>query len=200
MTQYLKSIGDIIRMRYLEKHLPQATGKMKCLDAGAGFGHYREMIERKGYQYYGVDIKVSDKFIKRADISLEIPFKDNFFGVVISIDVIEEIERDRDAIAEIYRVLKRGGELFLHTPNSEQTHILAYFPDNPNHVRKGYTEEELYKILSVFTKVDILPTFNILECIAWEIVNLKGTINFSRLLDFDIVKYENLGWLARCVK
>jgi len=186
-------------MREVEKYLPKGNGR--CLDAGAGAGVYRHLVEVKGYEYFGIDIEPRGSDIQYGDVC-DIPFEDNYFDLAICIDVIEDISDDLKAIRELYRVLKPKGILVLHTPNSTQTHILAEFPDNPNHVRKGYTDEELEDIFSKagFPEIEIYPTFNILENLYWEIVNLlsKGcNINLQRLLNFDPATYRNLGWAVR---
>jgi 2-polyprenyl-3-methyl-5-hydroxy-6-metoxy-1,4-benzoquinol methylase len=49
---------------------------------------------------------------------LEMPFKKNTFDVVTCSEVIEHVTDPQKAIAEMYRVLKPGGILFLTTPNA----------------------------------------------------------------------------------
>ena len=197
-----ESIGAAIRRRYLKRYLPDVKStKFNSLDAGAGDGKYRGLVESKGYKYYGIDKEPKADFIKKADIIKKIPFENNFFDTCICIDVIEEIVKVKQAIREIHRVLKTPSLLILHTPNSEQTHILADFLDNPNHVRKGFIKAELYNLLSEFASVEIFPTFNILECIAWELINLQGEkTNLDRMFVFHPDNYKNLGWVVRCLK
>lgn len=194
----MQYIGDIIRARYLEKFLPKGSGNL--LDAGAGAGIYKSLVISKGYRYFGIDIKPRDPSVAYGDLT-DIPFPANYFNVAICIDVLEHVQDDVKALKELFRVLKPEGSLFLHTPNSEQTHILAEFQDNPLHVRKGYKKEELERLLKKanFRNIEVYATFNPLECICWEMVNLinqKANINLRKLIEFDLEKYKNLGWIC----
>jgi len=51
----------------------------------------------------------------RADVRL-LPFVDNSFDVVTAMDIIEHIDRDKDAMLEIGRVLRPGGHLLATVP------------------------------------------------------------------------------------
>ena len=53
---------------------------------------------------------------KVADIQC-IPFESESFDTVISCETIEHVMNPRLAVSELARVLKRGGRLFLTTPN-----------------------------------------------------------------------------------
>ena len=46
-----------------------------------------------------------------------LPFADNSFDVVVSCETIEHLPQVRAAVAEMYRVTRPGGKLFLTTPN-----------------------------------------------------------------------------------
>jgi len=192
----MQYIGDIIRAKYVARYLPE--GKGKCLDAGSGTNIYKGLVEEKGYQWYGIDVNPKPPAIY-GNVT-EIPFEDDFFEVVLCVDVLEHVEKDYVAIKEMFRVLRSNGVLVLHTPNSEQVHILAHFPDNPNHARKGYTKEQLRFLLHLagFLPIEIHPTFNPLECVTWELCNL-GRLDetmIQRLINFDLDKYKNLGWIC----
>jgi len=191
-------IGDIIRARFVERFLPKGEGRL--LDAGAGAGIYKPLVLSKGYEYVGIDVKPRSQDVVYGDIT-SMPFPDNYFEAVLCVDTLEHVEKDYVAIKEMFRVLKPKGVLVLHTPNSCQTHILADFPDNPLHVRRGYTREQLEFLgrAAGFSRMDIYATFNVLETIGWELVNLmaqKSDINLRRLIDFDLEKFKNLGWLC----
>jgi len=100
----------------------------RLLDIGCSTGDLTVHIANKlGItQIFGVDI--DEEALKQArakgvtaylvDVSREkLPFAENFFEVVLMLDVIEHIENPDHAIREAYRVLKRGGFLILTTPN-----------------------------------------------------------------------------------
>lgn len=189
-------IGDIVRYRYVEKHL--ASGNGMCLDAGCGDNIYKELVEKKGYEWVGIDVKAKPPAIY-GDVT-SIPFPNGYFNAVLCVDVLEHVSEDLKALREMHRVLKTGGQLVLHTPNKDQTHIFEEFQDNPDHARKGYSDQKLSVFFSEagFKEIDIHPTFNILECISWELLNLRelDQQSLERLLTFDINKYKNLGWIC----
>lgn len=66
------------------------------------------------------------------------------FDFVISFQVIEHIKEDVDAIKEIHRVLRPGGQLIISTPNRPMS-----LTRNPWHVRE-YTAEEFGSLISCF--------------------------------------------------
>jgi len=185
-------------MREVEKYLPKGNGR--CLDAGAGAGIYRELARAKGYEYFGIDIEPRGLDVEYGDVC-DIPFEDNYFDVVICIDVIEEVSDDLKALKEIRRVLKLQGVLVLHTPSRLQTHILVDPEEPPRHIRKGYDPEEIKSLClkAGFKNIELYPTFNVLECIAWELnyaLSHGLPINIEKLLTFDQSKYVPLGLLT----
>ena len=174
-------MGDKIRMRYVAKYMPEGSGL--ALDVGAGQGLYKQLVERKGYSWVGIDPEpANDSIIKARAEAL--PFEDNHFDLVLCVDVLEHIADDQKAVQEMYRVLKPGKTCIVHTPNSEQTHIL-FEPTEPEaHVRKGYTKAELERLFSKFSSVKIIPTFNEIECLAWELwhcIARNKPININKL-------------------
>lgn len=47
----------------------------------------------------------------------KLPFEDNSFDLVYSLEVIEHVKNYQSMVDEIYRVLKPGGQVFIQTPN-----------------------------------------------------------------------------------
>jgi SAM-dependent methyltransferase len=97
------------------------------LDIGCAYGFYVERLAKLGWRATGID--VSSYAIERGrarglrDLHVgpaqELPFPDDTFDFVMSIDVIEHIppEDARRAVAEARRVLKPGGMAVFATPN-----------------------------------------------------------------------------------
>jgi ubiquinone/menaquinone biosynthesis C-methylase UbiE len=96
----------------------------KVLDIGCGHGEFLKDIYARTQHTYGLDPdKIGLKkntIIKHKHVGMadEIPFKDNFFDVVVSAWVLEHVENPEKVFGEIYRVLKPGGKVIFITPNS----------------------------------------------------------------------------------
>ncbi|MCL1470574.1 class I SAM-dependent methyltransferase [Argonema antarcticum] len=124
--------------------------KGKCLNAGCGEGLYSEFLEsfKEIAEIVNLDIDMpsipqqrADKRHKAYQGSLtSVPFEDATFDSCLCTEVIEHIEEDGQAIFELARVLKPGGFLLISVPTPPA-------PNDPAHVREGYTLEELSEIL-----------------------------------------------------
>ncbi len=96
--------------------------KIHVLDAGAGHGAFTKKLYEAGYQVSACDIFPEyyyyDKVpLKQADITKEIPFDDNSFDAIISLEVMEHVQDHSVFFSEAARTLKNGGMLFISTPN-----------------------------------------------------------------------------------
>lgn len=99
----------------------------KLLDAGCGTGWFSQKALTYQAKVYSLDIgeklleKTAEKckgksILVKGDL-LSLPFKDNYFDVVIASEVIEHTLKPKKAIGELARVLKEKGILILTTPN-----------------------------------------------------------------------------------
>lgn len=113
----------IILLNFIEKYRARLGDEIKILDAGCGAGLLLKKMESLG-TCYGIDIsQIAVDFCKKRGINnvqvadaAGIPYSDNTFDVVVALDVIEHIENDKEAIREIYRVLKPGGIAIVTVP------------------------------------------------------------------------------------
>jgi SAM-dependent methyltransferase len=93
------------------------------LDLGAGAGQLNtHALKGRVHRLVGVDVDprvgtnpLLDAGI-RADIGM-LPFRDGSFDVVFSIYVLEHVDRPRELVEEIGRVLRPGGVCLMLTPN-----------------------------------------------------------------------------------
>ena len=124
-----------------------AAGR-RVLDAGCGTGYGLAMLLAAGAESAtGVDIADEavaeaarrlggEAEVVRGDVR-DLPFDDDAFDVVACFEVIEHVERGRDALDELKRVLRPDGVLLVSSPNRD-----VYPPGNPHHVHE-YRPEEL---------------------------------------------------------
>ncbi len=91
------------------------------LDIPCGSGSFTRRLVEGGYAVTASDIAphaaIPDVPFKTADMNRPLPFNDESFDAVVSIEGIEHIERPFDFVRECRRVLKPGGVLLLTTPN-----------------------------------------------------------------------------------
>jgi ubiquinone/menaquinone biosynthesis C-methylase UbiE len=138
----------------------------KILDVGFGLGYGLNILSIKASEVNGVDVdaKVLDHcnntllgknprlIILKIFDGYNIPFPDETFDVVTSVDVIEHVEDYERLIKEMLRVSKNG--VFLSTPNrrSEYTNKDGS-PKNYWHLRE-WSFEEFDEIIRKFGSVE----------------------------------------------
>lgn len=94
-------------------------GPGRVLDLGCGIGHsYEELAPR---ETVGVDVAAEalagqNRETHVADMR-SVPFRDSSFPSVISIHSLEHVPDPERVLAEVYRVLERGGRAIFATPN-----------------------------------------------------------------------------------
>lgn len=111
---------------FLGRYLENADGKKKALDIGSNFGLFTELLKRKGYDSYGLEVdkgrvewakrNCSAKYLHGS--AEKIPFKDKSFDVVIMLDTLEHVIDRGKALSEINRVLKPNGKAIITVPNT----------------------------------------------------------------------------------
>jgi SAM-dependent methyltransferase len=124
---------------FILKYLP----KKGCfLDVGCGTGIALNMISKKNKNVYGIEIsQTSVKVCKSKKLNCQqydgetIPFKDSFFDVVGSFNVLEHTDNPVSFLNENLRVLKNKGYLFVVCPNFLST------TNNYHYHTKGITRK-----------------------------------------------------------
>jgi len=105
------------------------NGVKKILDLGCGSGRHLVYFAKNGFDTYGIDIaregiNLTKQWLKdeglKSDLTVgniykKLPYKNNYFDAVISTQALhhEVIEKIREAIKEIERVLIPSGFVFL---------------------------------------------------------------------------------------
>jgi 2-polyprenyl-3-methyl-5-hydroxy-6-metoxy-1,4-benzoquinol methylase len=68
--------------------------------------------------------------------------RDNTFDCIVSVEVLEHVEKDADFVREVHRVLKPGGVFIMTTPNGD--YVTKTAPDHKRH----YKRKQLFDLLS----------------------------------------------------
>ena len=94
----------------------------KVLDVPTGTGVLADRLRKMGFEVSCCDINpsffsVPDLKIEIGDLNQSLPYSDDSFDYLICLDGIEHTENPSNAIREFQRVLKKGGKIFLSTPN-----------------------------------------------------------------------------------
>jgi len=162
---YIGTHLEIISM--VRKYLPYREENGKCkyniLDAGCGTGFLTGKLQEFG-KIWGVDININAlKYAKQRGVMIQkasvesLPFSDNFFDLIISIDVLYHKRVDeKGALGEFFRVLKPGGKLLLKLPAFQ---LLRGSHDIVAHTKRRYTKTALSKILTEFGFNEIRLTY-----------------------------------------
>jgi len=139
----LKDLVLSFVVKYAEK-----KKETRILDAGCGTGGILKDLE--GYKAWGLDIsQEAIRFCRLRKLNnvinastSNIPFDDNSFDLIISLDVLYHlgVEDDRGALRELTRVLSEGGTLLLNLPAYDS---LRGRHDRAVHTRHRYTIDEL---------------------------------------------------------
>ena len=121
---YPTYLAKLERVRAYLQTLPAGT---RVLDAGCGEGVLvEEFQERLAIQ--GLDPHYSSALVRQGSL-LALPYADASFDRALCLDVLEHLtfEEQPRALAELYRVLKPGGELYVTVPNLAHLQSRVHF-------------------------------------------------------------------------
>ena len=114
------------RLKIIFDDLLRGNLKNKLLlDAGCGTGWFSREAKKRGAIVVSLDlgiallnqVKRKCETIKVVGDTLQFPFREGSFDIVISTEVIEHTVDPKKAVLEIFRVIKPGGTVVLTTPN-----------------------------------------------------------------------------------
>ena len=159
------------------------------LEIGTGMGYGVEVVAPAADKYvtidkscaYNVELPANAEFRQMTVPPLD--FADESFDYVISFQVIEHIKNDKEFVAEVSRVLRKGGKFIVSTPNAPMA-----LTRNPGHVRE-YTAEELKKLLSKeFSQIDMMGVGGNEKIMEYYVANRRGV---ERITRFDILDLQH---------
>jgi SAM-dependent methyltransferase len=116
----------------MEQFLAQVSAKIPAgillLDAGTGTCKHRLQFPQA--RVLGLDIR-SDRQRRFGDIDIAgdlhaIPCRNDLFDAIINVEVLEHLHEPAVAIAEMFRVLRPGGRLYLVAPQGWEEHLVPH--------------------------------------------------------------------------
>lgn len=124
-----------IILKYIQKDF-------NVLDVGVGTGRLLDKLS--GVNKFGVDITMQNLRLsssKNIEVCLskaeDLPYKDNFFDIIVSTDVLEHAVDLNKVLSQVYRVLKVGGKFIIRVPYKEklQVYLDENYPYYFSHLR-----------------------------------------------------------------
>jgi len=150
-----KSVLKQAKLKNLQKELGNTEG-FRCLDLGSDNGVISYHLRKNGGDWHSADLSEetvsSIRSLVETQVSLidgrSLPYEDEFFDIVVVVDMLEHVEDDSLFIAELVRILKPEGRIILNTPNIKPLSPLRGFRElvgqgdkEHGHLRPGYTDE-----------------------------------------------------------
>jgi SAM-dependent methyltransferase len=178
-------------LRSLKKRLH--SGNIRILDAGSGFGQYSYRMSRifPGSVIKGVDVKdeqIDDcnRFFSLAGLHKRVIFEYSdlatfiepySYDLILSVDVMEHIEKDELVFSNFYKSLRNNGVLLISTPSNlggsdvheyDQSMVQGFIGE---HVRDGYGITDITKKLNQvgFTEVEARYTYGSPGSLSWKL-------------------------------
>lgn len=186
-----------LRFEYFDRHITNWQ-ELKILDVGCGGGFSCEFMAARGAMVFGIDpsqncIAAAKAHAANNGFEIEyqhgyaesLPYPDNFFDVVICVDVLEHIADIKQTLAEIGRVLKPGGVFCFDTINRTfksqlimiwlLEEILQEIPRGIHDWKKFIKPEELICLMQDNDFVNIeVKGFNLFGNTVWDHITAYG--------------------------
>jgi len=143
---------------YVALSLLPLDGKERLLNIGCGTGAFEELLAGKypALEIHAIDISEKElSFARQRNLSVnfrigsitDIPYQDSFFDCVTCFGVLQNFNGSLlSAIAEMSRVLKERGDIFITTLDADYVGFKSG-ERNPNPINSYFVPEELNKLL-----------------------------------------------------
>ena len=126
-----RSLKKKEKLKLLEKHLDIKPRDI-ILDLGCAQGILSYFLRKKSGFWVSADLdlvncKTSLDLLKNNVLQLGtdgLPFKNEYFDKVVSLDYLEHLDDDLGCLKELNRILKKDGELLLATPRTGRIFLL----------------------------------------------------------------------------
>lgn len=169
----------ILKAKALATSIAYGQIRGNVLDIGCGRQKLKNTIEKKGLSYTSLDhptIYKRQRSIILPDILANIesiPLPNNSYDSILLLMVLAHLPDPESGLKEIYRILKRGGKVFISTVENYPAHDL---PDD-------YFRYRLSGIISLCKKAG----FKVLDSSSWGNIWQVTAVNFNTFI-FQIIK------------
>ena len=158
------------------RHLPKAKPNARLLDVGCGSGDFMLLAQRAGWQCVGVEpdpeaVKVARQrglSVIEGDINTLHHQSEAYDGITLN-HVIEHVHHPQAVFSDCYRLLRKGGWLWLETPNLDSQGHARFGADwvgldIPRHL-VVFTYHTLTSLLQQvgFQRIEPLPYYPLCE-------------------------------------
>ncbi|MDH5719012.1 MAG: class I SAM-dependent methyltransferase [Spirochaetia bacterium] len=170
-------IPDENVVRFLNKYFQKQNNQIRALDLGSGSGRHSRYLQKFNAQVYSydfshnilakmyatdsLDIENSNGANKSAGIcgvAESLPFKSNSFDLILSWGVLHYLTRDAvsQSISEIYRVLKKKGEILATIRSDKDTHLSSVLKtgDLKEGIALLYSYKDAINLFSKFKNIE----------------------------------------------
>lgn len=196
----------------------------RVLDAGCGLGRHALYTSKLPCQIWAMDLldhdllrvqglmklmedkkeKVGQMLLLRSDL-LHLPFPDEAFDKIICSEVLEHLRDDSQGIAELVRVLKKGGKISISVPTflSELINGMLsddYFNWPGGHVRKYKPHQLASTIVANNLRIYEIRFEHSFHTLYWMLKCLFGLKNEKALLPSIYKSFLDLTIISRRFK
>ena len=166
LKMYNRSLKKKMKVNALKKYLGTETER-KCLliTCGDNNGAINFHLARSGgaweWAEFENETKAEMEQLLEAPVHIldkeacRLPFADDRFDLLVSIDVHEHLQKPEQLTAEFFRVLKKGGRAVVTTPNGNERKLVVRLKRwsgmsnlEYGHVRTGFDIPDLERLLA----------------------------------------------------
>ncbi len=165
LKMFDRSLKKKMKVAALIRHFPALTGR-KCLllTCGDNNGAINYHLRGLGGDWTWCDFEseniaameqlLAEKVLALDKKEMKLPFADNSFDLVVSIDVHEHLADPQPVSNEMARVAREGGKVVMTTPNGDERKLVVRLKrlvgmreQDYGHVRLGFDVPDLEKLL-----------------------------------------------------
>lgn len=120
---------SVLLRKAFERTIPKYINdniKYTILDYGCGSRPYEYIFKSRIEKYTGIDVGDNPFADYKIQPGEKLSFRDNYFDIIMSSQVLEHVQDVDGYLNECFRVLKPGGILFLSTHGTWQYHAAPY--------------------------------------------------------------------------